>query len=1816
MPFGASNVDERVVEMRINNREFESGAKSTIKILEKLNKSLNFKSSAQGMDELAGSFNRFNTGKMNDTIDDTSRHFDALGIMGAQVIRRLTDAVYNFVSTTAKELTLGQIEAGWDKYERMAESTQMIMAATQDEFDDDAAHMYAVNEQLEKLLWYTDETSYSLTDMTDNVGKFLNAGVGLRSSVEAMMGIASWGASAGAKTQEVSRAMYNISQAMGTGAMTLMDWKSIENANMATLEFKENVLETAAAMGKLVEVEGGYILAEKADNYEDDDIITATNFRESLNEKWFDTDVMEKVFSSYGKFADKLHEAHESTELEATELLEALDIYREGLPEEMSEWPAELQEIANNTNGGAKALLKALKELDSLGVEYSETGFRMGQEAKTFTDAIEATKDAVSSQWFKTYQYIFGDYLEAKDLWTNVTGELWEIFASGGAERNAILSYWKSFTDEVTGENGRDALLHAFANIYASIKNILSPISNVIRSVFSLGDSYKEAGERLFNMTLRFRDFTERFMVTEETAEKIEAVLTGAIDAVKGFLAPIGDFVRYMISGVHSLEDVPGVLLGTVTPFKVFGKWFAISNDRIAAFRNLLGKLDDVPFVGRLIRSFGSLDKLTPKLQVLGEYLTETKDRAVDFFWSTVEWAQNGGPLELLTQAEDVIFTILGYIRRGGGWVAGLGRSVINFFKDIHSLEDLRQKLIGLFDQIRSFDPRSAFAWFGDILDRLRNSEKLQPVAEFFSRAGEWFRSIKINGQALLPILEKIGGFITSLFSGVNFDAEGFKTAIKTLLSNALVAVREFLGQFTFRDILSGLRLGLLAYVGIQVASFVSSLKNTVNEIKTIPEGIKDILGSVNDISKATARSIQANMILKTAVAIGILAFALAKLSKIPEDQLVSTAVVLGILLGLLAIIAKNMKTLKTTNIGNNSPVINVLPKLAGNLIGFALAIAAIGFALGNIAKIGDTKVLWQSVGALMIVIAGMAVAIGVLSHVLNGSSVPKSFGILITFASVILSISKALKAAGKSGFNGGEILLILVGFAAIVASMSLLVKMAQGTNFAILGGLAVAFLALSVGILALIPSLMAMRLVKVGSILKFALVIGILVGALSLLSIVGSKNYFGLTGMVEAILKIALACGVFSLAMLAVGAAIAIATPGILALGSAFLGLFASIKSKSIWQLGDMALKLAFLQIACVLTGVALAILGVGMGVIAVAVGILAIGFIGIAFAASILAAVLVPLGEAWVTFTDIVANGQLDWKIALVVIAIIGVVAAIALLMSKAKLLPKLIELVSTVGSGIFDIVGKIIDGAAGILSTKGFKIAAAAVMILILIARAINAMSPELLGELTTLLGNVLEHLLGLMGYLTSVLIVAVINVLNGIANGLSANRGQVSAAINRIFGEILAVVAQTLGDMAVSFVNMIVRAIIEAIAGLGHIEFDLLGKHHEIDLFDADKLLSDWDTTVGGMRDKFATGAQHIADSWKTNDPVDPIVLSAEDSFEKLGETVKRGLPESESGFSLEGLLGGLFSDAESEANGMFSFLPDAASAETEDMAASGSSLATSLLQGFFGGEDDGEGGSFGDQFSTLLGEGLDFGFLEGEGSVDGGMNELMGLISGKSQDFYDSAYSTASFVPAGAAQSIYDNAYQYQDALDWMANLGIGQFATTNDSHSPSRVFYWLAHWVPVAAANAVMDGSGEYADAVDMMAQNGIDEMKRAMSQIAMVADENYDLQPTIAPIVDMSGVTRAAGSINELMRGGTYSFGANVPRFDGNNIRYSMNNRDVVNAIESLNERMENMADAIANMQIVLDSGAVVGGTAAKMDKRLGTLSVRKGRA
>ena len=285
----SKTIDERVVSMQFDNKKFESNVSTTMSTLDKLKQKLNLTGSAKGLENIGAAAKKVDLSGLINSADKVGLKFNAMYSIADQALRNITTSAMVAGKRIVTALALDPIKTGFNEYELKMNSVQTIMASTGEE-------LATVNKYLEELNAYSDQTIYSFSDMTQNIGKFTNAGVKLEDAVLAIKGISNEAALSGANANEASRAMYNFAQALSVGYIQRIDWKSIELANMATVEFKEQLLNAAIAAGTVQKsADGMYSTLANPDKAYN----AAAMFTETLDDQWLTNEVLIGTLKDY-----------------------------------------------------------------------------------------------------------------------------------------------------------------------------------------------------------------------------------------------------------------------------------------------------------------------------------------------------------------------------------------------------------------------------------------------------------------------------------------------------------------------------------------------------------------------------------------------------------------------------------------------------------------------------------------------------------------------------------------------------------------------------------------------------------------------------------------------------------------------------------------------------------------------------------------------------------------------------------------------------------------------------------------------------------------------------------------------------------------------------------------------------------------------------------------------------------------------------------------------------------------------------------------------------------------------------------------------------------------------------------------------------------------------------------------------------------------------------------------------------------------------------------------------------------------------------
>lgn len=460
------NIDNRIVNLQFNNKDFEKNAATTLETCEKLDKKLTFKGVIEGLAGLSAAAKSFDLSPIVSATETAAKAFNPLEEIAIGALRRIGEQALQTGEQILKSVTVDQIEAGYGKFDEKTQSVQTIMSATGKTVEE-------VNEQLQMLNWYTDETSYAYTDMTSNIGKFTNAGVKLEDAVTAMVGIGNAAGLAGANVRDASHAMAGFSKAMGQGYMDRLTWSWIKTAHMDTIQFKQAMIDSAVAAGKLIKLSNGMY---SVGGYTDDDhLVSAATFELSLTKsKWLTSDIITKTLAKYGETTQKIYDYVKASDFEVytSDAIEQIGISMEDL--------------------GLKA-------------------FKASQEAKTFSDAIEAVRDAVSTGWMTSFELIIGNYMEAKKVWTDLANWMYDIFVEMGNERNKLLKEWqKEWKFGLEGLGGRAYLFEGIYEIFDTISEYIFAVGDAFKKVF--GEDWD--AKLLRDITQGIHDFAQALSST------------------------------------------------------------------------------------------------------------------------------------------------------------------------------------------------------------------------------------------------------------------------------------------------------------------------------------------------------------------------------------------------------------------------------------------------------------------------------------------------------------------------------------------------------------------------------------------------------------------------------------------------------------------------------------------------------------------------------------------------------------------------------------------------------------------------------------------------------------------------------------------------------------------------------------------------------------------------------------------------------------------------------------------------------------------------------------------------------------------------------------------------------------------------------------------------------------------------------------------------------------------------------------------------------------------------------------------------------
>ena len=1064
----SKTIDERVVSMQFDNKQFESNVKTSLGTIDKLKQSLKFDGAAKGFENISTASNKVNMNPLSNAVESVKVKFSALEVMAVTALANITNSAVNAGKRLVSAFTIEPIKSGFQEYETQINSVQTILANTESK----GSTLQDVNRALAELNTYADKTIYNFTEMTRNIGTFTAAGIDLNTSVTAIKGIANLAAVSGSTSQQASTAMYQLSQALASGTVKLMDWNSVVNAGMGGQVFQDALKETARVHGIAI----------------DDMIKKEGSFRETLKKEWLTSDILTETLSHFTMAAD---EGTEKWETYKKSLMDA------GYAEEQAE-----------------AILK-----------LSNTATDAATKVKTFSQLMDTLKEAAQSGWTKSWEIMIGDFEEAKNFLTDVSDRLGAIIGESADARNKVLSEglssgWKqllnagiadeegyketfksiakeygvSIDDMISAEkkldetmsdseafqkvlktgltdgkisadmlsesvhkladkmtnmsakeleaagytedhvtqikelsdglkdgsismddfvskmlrtSGRENIIQALWNSFNGLMSIIEPIKEAFRDIFP-----PITGEQIYKFTERLRDLTANFKLSGEQAEKVKSIFKG--------LFSILNLIGKVIGGVFS------------TAFKLLKPLVGVVStnflDLAASVSEALTKFRDWVLESGIIST--ALEKITGFINKCAEAVKNSIVAIKDWFNNFKELPIVKDNIERFSKAFSGTFENL------KKHFSGIGKSFSEFIEKVKSMDGFTLENV-----------KKVFEDFGSL------------VSKYFSNIGDCFVSLESAWKIFRENLDK-----HLVAAGIKFEK------FKDTLSNVLEWIKNKFSGFNWGSIFAiGVGAGFI-YTVKKVSDIFEMISGPLDGIGDILKRFGGVLKGFQNVLNGFAMKTKAEALKTVSIAILILVGSLIALTFVDPDKLWKA--------------------------------FGVIAALAGVLLAIIGAMTLLGKYSGTISQLSSGGV-FLSLGAALIMVAWCVKIIDGISD----EGLTRGVAVILTFSAVVMAFMKL------SSFKTGD--MDEVGRMAIKLGASLLLV---AVTMKILANIPAEGLSRSIGVIAALSLLMAglitvtkfagTGLNDVGSMLiKISAALLILVGVIRIVSLMSAKD-------------------------------------------------------------------------------------------------------------------------------------------------------------------------------------------------------------------------------------------------------------------------------------------------------------------------------------------------------------------------------------------------------------------------------------------------------------------------------------------------------------------------------------------------------------------------------------------------------------------------------------------------------------------------------------------------------------------------------------
>lgn len=1031
----SKNIDNKVVSMEFDNSKFEKPAKETMSTIDKLKEALQFNNVGDGLSHLNNAIRAVTFTPIEKGIDSVYAKFTFFERFTIQLYDRLANKILDIGKSIAQQSFTVPISTGKSEYEEKMGAVQTIMASSKRSLAD-------VNKTLEELNQYADDTIYSFRDMTTNIGKFTNAGVELEDAVAAIKGISNEAALAGANANEASRAMYNFAQALSSGAVKLIDWKSIENANMATKEFKQQLIDTAVNMKILTKQTDGCYRTLKGKTF------TATsNFNEALQDQWMTSQVLVETLKNYATEETDIGRRANAAAKEVKTFSMLMDTLKESL---QSGWAVTWETV--------------IGDFDEAKHLWTDLSGVLGG----LIDRINNTRNAMLKAWKE-----FG----GRDAMLKGISNLWNSLASIlGAVRDGFRSVFPPMTGKRLADISER--FRAFTERLKPSNELLDKVRRTARGFFSVLGIGVDAIKAFYNAfaPLFFKAFG--FAI-----EKITKITGG-----------LGDFTTRLRRSIKDGQVFEKVFGGIASVLSVFGKAFKAVYEYI---EGVVGAFKTDGFKAGLI---AIKDGIVNLFQSVWKYISSKdpisaiKNLGVKMAATIEKWPIGRAIMTVLRSIKDFIVNSPVWdlcAKVVEGFVNTI-QKIINKFRNIDTsaTKEFTEKVETGFKPLTAIKNFFLKIWDGILKFWEWAGPTLKAIGSFIGKAfANLYNDIRgvvqksdltdtgvfMAGGGLGMFLISLGELLVNFAKVVKDAGSTAKNFNKILLSisGAVDAAKMKIYSSAMKDIAVGI-LALAGALFILSALPADALARATASItllfSQLAAAIKGYSLSLTAMAGVEGGEGNKKGMAGALLAIGVqMAAMAAAITLLTANMIILALVPWEAIVKGLAIIILMMRSLshEATSMSKNGGTANTL----GPLIGLAIALNAMVLPLAILSLIAkfNSNGLWEALGVVEILLAtlgAIAVGMGAVSGKINVGSVAAFTGPILAMAAALYIILKAITkmaivAALASTVGKGSaledavryvksILKIIVKMAVTMVALGAAVKLFQGSELSI----------------------------------------------------------------------------------------------------------------------------------------------------------------------------------------------------------------------------------------------------------------------------------------------------------------------------------------------------------------------------------------------------------------------------------------------------------------------------------------------------------------------------------------------------------------------------------------------------------------------------------------------------------------------------------------------------------------------------------------------------------------------------------------------